>query len=365
MNPNFFLFCFLSFILLACAGSDDESQNRISGNWSRSSTMAGSPRSGAVVFTIGAEAFAGLGYDGDSYVSDFYVFNADERTWKKRKSFPGALREKAVAFAINGKGYVGLGYNRFRDKKALVDFWEYDPVKDEWTQIADYGGTARYNAVGFVIGFKAYVGTGYDGSRYHRDFWEFDPIDSTWRAIPSYPGERIERGVSFVANNKGYVCGGTNNGLHYSDLWTFNPVEQNWTNCTPQSNADYYTEFRKAVRRHDALVFTIGERSYIIGGISSGLTADKTVYEFNGETLEWRQRTSFEGQARSMALAFVVNGRAFAGTGQNGATPDDDVMEFMAYVMDDNTFAATGSNRTYFLDDMWEFKPAQRYDVNR
>ena len=41
------------------------------------------------------------------------------------------------------------------------DFWEYDPVGNTWTQKADFGGTARYAAVGFSIGNKGYIGTGH------------------------------------------------------------------------------------------------------------------------------------------------------------------------------------------------------------
>ena len=44
------------------------------------------------------------------------------------------------------------------------DFWEYDPAANTWTQKADFGGTARYYAVGFSIGSKGYIGTGWDGS---------------------------------------------------------------------------------------------------------------------------------------------------------------------------------------------------------
>ena len=44
------------------------------------------------------------------------------------------------------------------------DFWEYDPIANTWTQKADFGGTARAVAVGFSIGSKGYIGTGFDCS---------------------------------------------------------------------------------------------------------------------------------------------------------------------------------------------------------
>jgi hypothetical protein len=45
----------------------------------------------------------------------------------------------------------------------MKDFWEYDPATNTWTQKADFGGTARYSAVGFSIADKGYLGTGTDG----------------------------------------------------------------------------------------------------------------------------------------------------------------------------------------------------------
>ena len=55
------------------------------------------------------------------------------------------------------------------------DFWEYDPATNAWTQKADFGGTARDGAVGFSIGSKGYIGTGYDGTGSTKDFWEYTP----------------------------------------------------------------------------------------------------------------------------------------------------------------------------------------------
>ena len=40
-----------------------------------------------------------------------------------------------------------------------------------WVQKADFGGVARFTAVGFSIGSKGYVGTG----SLQKDFWEYTP----------------------------------------------------------------------------------------------------------------------------------------------------------------------------------------------
>ncbi|MDI6741808.1 MAG: kelch repeat-containing protein, partial [Smithella sp.] len=95
-------------------------------------------------------------------------------TWTQKTDFGGVVgteRVDAVGFSIGSKGYVGTGYDGSQN---TLDFWEYDPVSDTWTQKADFAGTARQAAVGFAIENKGYVGTGYDGVN-TRDFWEYDP----------------------------------------------------------------------------------------------------------------------------------------------------------------------------------------------
>jgi len=52
-----------------------------------------------------------------------------------------------------------------------------------WVKLSDFEGVPRSNAVGFSIGDKGYVGTGYDGSKRLKDFWEYDPVKNTWKQI--------------------------------------------------------------------------------------------------------------------------------------------------------------------------------------
>jgi N-acetylneuraminic acid mutarotase len=322
---------------MGCSSSDDSTD--VLGNWTKVTPFKGRPRGAAISFTIGNKVYVGLGYDGDEYLSDFYVFDIDKGYWESKKAFPGTLRERAVAFSVDGKGYVGLGYNRDLKTEELKDFWQYDPATDTWKEIISFGGTARYNAIGFSIGSKGYVGTGFDGNEYNGDFWQFDPVDSAWTEVNSYPGEKIEAGLAFVVDNKAYICTGRNNLQYNNDFWEFDPTgsEIVWTKRSPDDSESDYDEFKLAVRRHDAVAFTMDNKAYIVGGISSSGAADKTVYEFNATTLNWAKKTSYEGAARSKAVAYVLNGRAFVGTGQNAGS---------------------------YFDDVWEFKPNEEEDEN-
>ena len=46
------------------------------GNWVKSIPFRGVPRSGVATFTIGNQVFAGLGYNGRDYLSDFFLFSS-------------------------------------------------------------------------------------------------------------------------------------------------------------------------------------------------------------------------------------------------------------------------------------------------
>jgi N-acetylneuraminic acid mutarotase len=82
------------------------------------------------------------------------------------------------------------------------DFWEWDQTTNVWTQKADFGGIARSGAVGFTIGNKGYIGTGYNDSTYPHDFWEWDKTTNVWTKKADYPGGSAGVAVGFSIGNK-------------------------------------------------------------------------------------------------------------------------------------------------------------------
>lgn len=311
--------------------TDDATSSDQSGNWVSGNYYEGQPRFGAVSVVIGNKAYVGLGYDGDDYFSDFYVYDPDRELWDDIAPFPGVARERAVAFAINGKAYVGLGYNRDLETEELRDFWEFDPnvgEKGTWTQLDDFIGTARYNAVGFSIGGRGYVGTGYDGTYYRSDFYSFNPETGDWTETASFKGGKREDALAVVYQGKAYLCGGRNNGSFARDLWVFDPEAADWTELTPDDDASYYDEFTDAVQRYSATAFLMNEKIYIGTGITTSGTIGNDIFEYDPATGKWDEKTEFEGSSRYLAVSFTVNGRGFLGLGQNSSRRWDDFWEF-------------------------------------
>lgn len=130
-------------------------------------------------FTINGKGYYGVGYifEYNRNTGAFFEYDPVTDTWTEKASFPGILRNSGTSFSLpNGKGYVGLGYS-IEENRYLNDMWEYDPVTDKWTQVADFPGGARICGEPFVIGPAAYVVTGFDLT-FYSDLWVFDPDSS-------------------------------------------------------------------------------------------------------------------------------------------------------------------------------------------
>ena len=80
-----------------------------------------------------------------------------------------------MAFVIGSKAYVGTG----RDGAVYMnDFWEYEAAADIWGPVAALPASGRWVASAFAIGNKGYVGTGSNPpfNSFLNDFYEFDGV---------------------------------------------------------------------------------------------------------------------------------------------------------------------------------------------
>ena len=91
---------------------------------------------------------------------DFWEWDQATNVWTQKANFGGTSRWQAVGFSVGNKGYIGTGINNLN--QALKDFWEYDVLSNIWTQKSNFQGGLREAATGFSIGNKGYIGTGGD-----------------------------------------------------------------------------------------------------------------------------------------------------------------------------------------------------------
>jgi hypothetical protein len=194
----------------------------------------GLARAKAVQFTIDNTVYLGLGKNSDSIFNDFWKYTPTTDEWTRIASFPGEARSGAVAFALGNKGYVGLGYieGGWDPDTYFNDFYSYNPQNNTWTKVADFAGTARGEAVSFVIGDTAYVGTGTDANGQTKDFWKYTAQQNRWTAISAFTGDKRTSATAFVVNGKGYVTGGfyvDDYSNQLSDMQEYDPATGKWT----------------------------------------------------------------------------------------------------------------------------------------
>ena len=226
-----------------------------------------------------------------------YVDVLSDGTWKQLSELTGSSRDGAVGFSIGNRGYIGTGY----DGAWRSDFWEYNPDNDTWRQRAVFGGGGRRGAVGFSIGNRGYVGTGYNRS-WRKDFWEYNPSTNTWTQKAEFPGQARESAVGFSIGTRGYIGTGWE-GQNLEDFWEYNPGNNSWTR-----KADFGGTARSA-----AVGFSIGDRGYIGTGYDGEWKRD--FWEYNPSSNVWTRKADFEGTARLGAVGFSIEEKGYIGTG--------------------------------------------------
>lgn len=241
--------------------------------------------------------------------------------WVEVSEMAGKPRSEAVAFVIGDTAYIGTGYD---GEKYLRDFWKYNPANG-WSQIADLPATAavRASATAMVINEKAYVGTGFDGLNRLNDFWAYSPATGGWEpraplegANPAISLARRDA-VSFVVKGKGYVATGYDGGA-LKDVWQYDAAADKWT---PRQSFG-------GSKRSEAVAFVIGDKAYIATGTNnSELKTD--FYEYDADADNWTKRKDIANLSeedydneydivRSNAAAFVMNNKAYIATGSKG-----------------------------------------------
>jgi N-acetylneuraminic acid mutarotase len=201
--------------------------------WTRKADFGGSARYLAVGFSIGNKGYLGTGGNNTTiFTKDFWEYDPTADTWTRKTDFSGSARYGAVGLSVGNKGYLGTGVG---DNNGFTkDFWEYDPAANVWTRKTDFGGSARYGATGFGIGSAGYLGTGYDGvsntggltGGATRDFWEYDPAANAWARKADFGGSARYLAVGFSSGSQGYLGTGfdTDSFDEARNFWQYTPV---------------------------------------------------------------------------------------------------------------------------------------------
>ncbi len=237
----------------------------------------------------------------------------------QKQSLPTG-RASAASFVVDGKAYVLSG--RSANNKILRDFWMYNPLTDNWTELDSVPFTGRVKAISVVVDGAAYVGLGFNGhvytdSAYRRDFWRYDLQTTTWTRCADFPSHNTNVAVSFVFGKRIFVAFGFFDGFT-RDVYAYDTQTDKWTRCDDSS----------AYGRAGAVGCSNGARYF--AGTGYNTTNMNDWWEFYPESTTWSQRAHIPGAGRMFASAtavderiFVLGGRHFGGSLTTGFLFDD------------------------------------------
>lgn len=322
---------FALFIITLVACHPDGLPDLQDGNWVKTAPIGSYPRSNSTCFVIGDSAYVGLGYNetvpGNGRLSDFWRFCLDSG-WQQVADFPAIPRSNATGFGLGNYGYVGTGYDGVN---IYNDFYQYDAAQNTWTPRAPFPGGARYDAVGFSVQGKGYIGTGFS-IYWLNDFYQYDPQADSWSRVAGTSGDFSKRraAVSFTYHDKAYIVTGSTSGGMASDFWSFDPSKPApWTqlrdivNTDSGSFDDGYTD----IEREYAVGFVNGDQAFVTTGRNSSMQTSTWRYDFATDL--WERRTAYPRTPRFGAVAFMVDGQNFIGSGNTGSSTLDDFSRFI------------------------------------
>jgi hypothetical protein len=224
------------------------------------------------------------------FISSYFSLRAQTaNTWTKLNDFNGVARSNAVSFVIGNDAYVGTGLSASGTK--LNDFWRYNSSTDSWSQVQNATPYPRHRAIAFGIGNKGYMGTGDIGNSLEfqtNDFWEYDPSQNIWTVKLSVGLAARQSAVAFVLNNKGYVTTGytsTATTVTYDNsLWEYDPATGIWTQRPNFPSTG----------RETAGSFNIGNIGYLTGGTNLNSTLFfKDLWSYDPNSQQWQLKAAY------------------------------------------------------------------------
>lgn len=301
--------------------------------WKALEPFAGGVRNAAVAVNIGEKIYVGLGYSsslGNSQVSnDWYEYDPATNKWTSKSDFPGTARANAVAFVINGKAYIGLGTNYDRQSKTDLysDFYEYNPATNIWIKKGDFTGKPRDQPVYFTIGDRGYLGTGnVDASQPYntREFYEYDAAKDAWTRKADFFGSSRCRSVGFSINNKGYIGGGEDDSItKQSDFYEYDADTDKWT-----TKASLPTAIARARG------FSFNNVGYIVGGLGQTQNTNMNdIYKYNPADNTWTNvgeiaAEQSNNKGRFYPITVPTKTKIYIGLGGRGAEGTTNLKDF-------------------------------------
>ena len=195
--------------------------------------------------------------------------------------------------------------------------YRYNPVDNSWVNITVPNNSKKDISVFQNNGKIYFVGGAEEnnttGARTPYETVEsFDPVNNNWNTLEDFPGGTIFGAFSFTIGDKSYIVGGLKQvGSFSNEVWEYNGKTMEWIQKKniPFSLSKLY--FRQ-------LSFVFEKKGYVFD------TDMKHLWEYNPELDQWSRKKDFPGTRRMFATTFVLNDYVYFGTGQDDVLDNND-----------------------------------------
>jgi N-acetylneuraminic acid mutarotase len=282
----------LALILINCSDDEDKPIAEPVGTWEQLKDIPTEGRFGSVSFSLLGKGYWGFGSNATSgALWDVWSYDPSTDSWTQKNDFPFYHPAKA-AVSINDKGYVitssgslyeyspdtdswkylsvyptsivdvtafALNSNIYIGQAGGQDYWKYSPSQNQWTQVKDFPGQARFDAVSFVVGGKAYVGLGYGeqgAPPIHKDMYSYDPASDHWERIADFRTGNFMVGMVFSSDTKGYIGVAKKDTWHHGLVFEYDPTTDAW-----KAVKEFPSENSLGTRS-----FFLDNRMFVVGG---------------------------------------------------------------------------------------------------
>ena len=243
-------------------------------------------------------------------------------TWSERAEAPIA-RAEALRAEIDNRIYVFGGFSGAAGPVTRSDV--YDPVTDQWTQIADlptrltHAGVATEGRDVYVAG--GYVGIGTTG--YNQEFgttavWKYHVDVNQWTTMPALPRELASGGLVTLGRNLHYFGGNDENRNDAADHYVLN---------LDDVNAGWQVRAALPEGRSHLGYVALGGKVYAVAGQhgnDDALETTASVHAYDPATDQWTARAAMPVAVSHISSStFVQNGRIIVAGGEtdhNAAT---------------------------------------------
>lgn len=294
-------------------------------------TKASMPTSRSDLFrgrlAIGDKIYVAGGWNG-SVLDTVEVYDVRSNNWTKAAPLPSPGLNGAIQ-SVNGKLYIING-NNF---DGVGNIWEYDPVADNYTEKAFFGGgdsitsaviddkiyiiskvTEMYDPIkdkwtpkaphplprqyltAQAVNGKIYT---FGGNSRTNILHEYDPLTDNWTEKSSVPA-MIDTPNSEVVNGKIYIVGGDNS----KEIWMYDPLNNVWT-----GPLDYEIPTARAL----AATAEVNGSIYVIGGCCPNSTYDANeegTIRFSSVNAERKINKESLRLGRSTNITILINSSA-------------------------------------------------------